>query len=263
MRHSALLALLCAVWSCGEIEPRPPLDAEGEVIPVPGPLDTWLTARLIAPAGKAWPTLPVFIIESDAYMDDDTLLSYGGGQLSSGGALGTGGALRHVFTQRRLYWTPSRRLEPGLEYTATFTLGDVRSVTGAPPLPPATLTQIKLVDDTLPDEALPPEITETPGWDAVAPIFAARCAGCHGQPGWPQLVPMTREALVNARDARTGRPIVRPFDPAASYLLHKLIPDYPDRRGTAQPPPWSDDPAPLMPAELLRIERWIAGGAPP
>jgi hypothetical protein len=253
-----LLGLLCA---CGDIDPAPPVDDEGKIIPLPKPLDTWLDLRLVQDDGEGFALNPVLVVQADTYMDDDTLISYAGGQLTSGG-LGGGGALHHVFTQRRLYWTPSRPLIDGLEYRATFALPDVRSVTGSPPLPPATLTRLAIADGTRPAQALPPEILETPGWDEIAPILTARCGGCHGQAAWPLLVPMERDALVNTRDARTDRPLVRPFDPADSYLLHKLLPDYPDRRGTQQPPPWSDDPTPLTPAQLLKIERWIAGGAP-
>jgi hypothetical protein len=257
-----LISLTVIAAACGEIDPPPPVDEEGEEIPLPGPLEPWLGLRLIPPPGDTSPLNPTFIIEADTYLDDDAVLSFAGGQISSGG-LAIGGTMRHVFTQRRLYWTPARPLIDGLEYRVTFALGDLRSVNDAPPLPPDQLTALRIADGAASPEPLPPELLEAPTWPEVEAIFTARCNSCHGQPAWPHLTPMTRQALVNTRDPRTDRPLVRPFDPADSYLLHKLLPDYPNLRGTQQPPPWSPDPAPLSPAQLLKIERWIAAGAPP
>jgi hypothetical protein len=44
--------------------------------------------------------------------------------------------------------------------------------------------------------------------------------------------------------------------------MQKLLQDWPDREGLAQPPLWSDQPA-LSFEALILIERWIASGALP
>jgi len=102
----------------------------------------------------------------------------------------------------------------------------------------------------------------------IEPLLTARCAQCHGNTeAWPFLVPMTPEALNGQPSEQVPALLVRPGDPYDSYLMHKLIPDYPVRRNGPHPPPWGEDEpweadaTPLTTEELWLIERWIAGGA--
>jgi hypothetical protein len=264
MKHTICALLASLTIACGPVDPPPPTDDDGNVIPLPGAYDDWLRFELVElhePDRTSLPLRPVFALQANTYLDGTPLISYVGGTIQSGG-ISTGGDLVHIFTQRRLYWMPYRPLIDGLEYRVTFTLRDMRSVTGAPPLPPATVTALKIADATRPDGAMPAELRGGATWEQVSQIFAARCWSCHGQPEWPLLDPLTHRSLTTRRDLYTDRPLVRPFSPHSSYLLHKVLPDYPDRRGTTQPPPWSDDPTPLTEQELLTLERWIAVGAP-
>jgi hypothetical protein len=104
--------------------------------------------------------------------------------------------------------------------------------------------------------------------DQVAPIFgtevtlgsqAGKCTWCHAPDG-PDGMSVTDvfnelTGLVNA-DSRYGGKLVVPGDVADSTLIEKLAGD--TRPGSQMP----YHPAPLTDAEIDRLTRWVAAGAP-
>jgi hypothetical protein len=92
----------------------------------------------------------------------------------------------------------------------------------------------------------------------VRPVLVENC-GCHWSPG-TVLTPLDSATLRGRADQRSGRALVVPFDAGRSYLVEKILDDYPDRFGTQMPPPWADE-SPLSSEDLQQIHDWIAGGA--
>lgn len=255
MRFVVVLMILAAA-GCGEIEPDPVLDEEGEEIPVPGPFDTYLDVESVnPPAGLIAPDSPIEIRFS-TWLEDDVLLNAGMMSMASGG-IRTGGYVRWVMTTRSLVWTPYGTTEPGLRYSLSIDTARLRSVTGAPPaLSTLPTYKVSSVGERLPTIDLSPV-----RWPEVDALFQARCSSCHSDPNW-QLNPLRRDTLVGVESEQVDRFLVRPGDAADSYLLEKLLPAYPRRELTIQPPPWSGlDP--LSEDEILLVERWIIAGAPP
>lgn len=255
---AALAALLSA--SCAPIEAEPPRDADGEVIAQPEPFDAWLRLSASQPSADGTIALrPTITLTFSDYLNDESFTSYSAVSLASNG-LRVRGVLRYQMTTKSLIWTASRALEPGLVYTLEVDPSALRSVTDAPPdiswTPPRLIADASAPTITapLPDADAPVTFAD------VSPIFEARCNGCHDDPAW-QLPALTRGGLVGAPSAQVDRVLVRPFDPSDSYLMHKLLPDYADRRFGAHPPRWHDDPTPLTTEQLWRIEQWIAQGA--
>lgn len=274
--HIPCLALLVLLsTSCfGQIEPDPLVDEDGDVIPVPGPYETWLrVVEISPPTGKnnRLAAKPTFAIEFDQYLDDDTFKSYQTASLRSGG-LGVGGNQTYIMTTKTLLWEARSELRPGFEYTFQVGLSNIRSVTDSPRFPDEQVSRIYIAED---DEEVPEEdqmlevvshdfeLSRDPVfWESVEALFQEKqCYECHGQQDWPLLTDLTREGLVGERSTQRDLFLVRPGDPTDSYLMHKILPDYPVREGTVQPPPWSETGAPLTTEELWLVERWIRGGA--
>jgi uncharacterized membrane protein len=106
------------------------------------------------------------------------------------------------------------------------------------------------------EEPVPAAAPEAPDYArAIAPIFAANCASCHGaakHKGGLRLD--SHAAILRGGD---GGPVVVPGDPAASELVRRVrLPladeDHMPPEGKAQP----------AAAELALVEAWIRGGAP-
>ncbi len=255
-----LICCILALVACGPLEPGPPLDADGEPIPTPPPGEPWLKIADVSPSGETWSRRPSVAITFSEHINPHTILSYAAASLGSGG-LSVGGQVRHIMVRRQLIWRADRDLTPNLDYTLRLgNLAGLRSATGAPLWPQLpTITRRAQADA---DDPWRFDLDDRPRtFDAdVAPLLEARCASCHADPQWG-LNPLSYEALLELPSAQTERRLVRPLDPARSYLMHKIIPDYVDRRFTVQPPPWGDDPTPLTVQEQWTIERWIAGGA--
>ena len=91
-----------------------------------------------------------------------------------------------------------------------------------------------------------------PGFDTVAPIFAARCVECHGPDTQRRSLRLDAPTGV-ARGGRSG-PVVQPFDPAASRLLQHVR----GENGRRRMPP---EGAPLPPEAVETLRAWIEGGA--
>ncbi|TXD38437.1 hypothetical protein FRC98_06025 [Lujinxingia vulgaris] len=253
-RRAIFLCLLCGLTAgCGPIDPPPPTDAEGEPIPQPAPLDDWLRVVEVAPA-QTIATRPTIEVRFNAYLDPATFNSYSALSVRSGG-LSTSGRIDYRMTRKTLRLRPRTDLIDGLRYTL-FASPNLRSVTGAP-LFPNTPAPERFTDATLP--ASPPLDRPPVTWSDIAPLFEHSCNGCHNDPTW-QLPELTPETLRQTRSTQVDAPLLMPFEPASSYLMHKILPDYPRRRFTVQPPPYSDAP-PLSLDEIERIEDWIAQGA--
>lgn len=253
VKKPLLISVIFALAACGPIAPAPPTDEEGEVIEMPGPFDTWLRVEQMLPDGGEVGLRPRLRFVFDTWIDEDELLDFSTVTVSSAG-LSTGGRVKWTMTTRTLEFVPSSPLEPGLNYRATMDQARLQSVTGAP-FQSVDLPTFLVTEDG-------PEFADSEpsvSWEEVDGLLENRCRSCHADPQWA-LNPLTYDSLVGRRSDQTDAIMVLPFDPGDSYLMHKILPDYPVRRFTVQPPPWSDA-GPLTESEIFLIERWIATGA--
>lgn len=188
------------------------------------------------------------------WLDPDLLTFYNVFVLRSGGAT-VAATSRYDFLRRRLSLVPRRALDPDLSYALDLQPDALRSVTGMPYEGP-----LSLPFSTSPEPATPSETTPTPTWEDVAPLLAP-CGDCHDDPAW-QLPPLTPAGMRGQPSTQVaGLPLVQPFAPERSYLLHKLAPGYPLTQGETQPPSWSGQ-TPLGDDDLEVIQGWILAGAP-
>lgn len=267
----ALWAGALAIAACVPIEPEPLVDKEGKPIPLPEFGDRWLQVRAVHPRPGPIELRPTFAFTFYDYLDPTTFVSFNFATMHSGGLQANGRAWYRM-TDKTVVWRSNSALEPGLGYRLKLA-GGLRSATGAPLLPEGARTILTKEQNYLPTRDLP--AAEEPAsqedldldaplpdarWADVEPILAARCASCHADPGW-SLNPLTFESLRGQRSEQVDLHLVRPGDPARSYLMRKLLWDYPDRKFEPQPPPWSQGARELPREELLLIEGWIAHGA--
>ncbi len=260
LKSTIWILILCAfIAGCGgSIERDPLVDQDGKPIPVPDAYDRWLMIQNTTPPAGPVSVRPTLEISFYDYINPKTFLTFGVVSLQSGGIVINGDA-QYIMTRKALRWTPRRNLEPDFQYTLALAGASLRSVTNAPLLP-VNRPIVFVADETIPitiDPVLPPAT-----WSEVDTILTNRCASCHRDPTW-RLNPLTQESLTRQPSQQSDFPLVRAFDPSSSYLMHKILPDYPVRRFTVQPPPWSDDNAPLTQQELVTIESWILLGAKP
>ena len=252
------LGLVAVTAGCVPIEEPPLLDETGEPIPIPQAYDRWLQVVEVLPEASVVSPEASFTLIFNAYLQDDALLDYATVFLSSGG-LRAYGAVRHVVSRRALVFEPYGPLEPGLVWSLHVDPTRLQSVTGAPasigPLP-----EFRVEEEVEEPTPALPLLAPPSRWPRVEAIFARKCFNCHRDPSWG-LNPLRPETLIGERSEQVDRYLVRPFDAADSYLLHKVLPDFPLRRFTVQPPPWSGAER-LTPAELLVVEGWIDAGAP-
>ena len=256
-RHRFIFAIV-AMWliGCGNIDPQPPLDAEGEPIDLPQPGEDWLYFEAFEPKDTL-SLRPTIAVRFSTYVDPATFTTFGAMRIRSGD-------IRHVgftdyrMTRKEVLFRPNSNLEADLEYRLEWLDDGVRSIAGSPLFPLSSLPRFT-TDDEL--ETSPPIDRPTVSWEDVEDIFDAHCGDCHFSPQW-QLPELTRDDLVGRRSQQVDTLLVEPFHPARSYLMHKILPDYPVRRFTEQPPPWSQQ-EPLSLDDIERIEHWIAIGAPP
>ena len=98
----------------------------------------------------------------------------------------------------------------------------------------------------------------------IAPVLKVRCATCHltgEEAGGMALHPKAARASLLARVAAgTEFRVVVPGKPEESYLLDKLEGTHRERGGQGERMPFGA--APLDAADIERIRRWIAAGAP-
>ncbi|MFP4599818.1 MAG: Ig-like domain-containing protein [Persicimonas sp.] len=251
----SVLVAVSTASGCVEIEPDPPLDDEGEPLALPGPHDRWLEVTSISPSGKDLALSPRVAVTFNDYIDDDSFRSYTFASLTSGG-LSASGFADYVMTDKTVIWRPYGELEPDFLYTFGIS-EEIVSATGSPLLLPAEWPTYVTRED-----AEQPAFAELPDarFDEVEPIFEAHCVECHRDED-SGLNPLTYDSLMGTRSTQTSLYLVRPGDPADSYLMRKLLWDYPDIEFTHQPPPWVDGAKELAREDLLTIEGWIASGA--
>ncbi|MFU8804629.1 MAG: hypothetical protein ACNA8W_12520 [Bradymonadaceae bacterium] len=256
-RFNFLIFPFSLLTACGSIDPPPPVNDEGEPIPFPAPYETWLQIKSIAPAtDEDIPLQPVLEITFTDYIDPATFTTYGVLALQSGGIIAAGD-VEYSMAERTLRWTPRRLLEPGFAYRLVLFETGISSVTGSPLIAPARMPRYIVDEDATIESTLP---RQTVRWADIEPIFDAKCASCHGDARWG-LPELTHDVLVDTRSEQVEHMLVRPFDPTRSYLMHKILPDYPLRRFTVQPPPWFEERSPLSDEEIGLIEAWIRQGA--
>ncbi len=250
-------ALAVATPACGIIGST---DDGGEAPPT----EQAPSIREVSPAEGTISTAPTFRIRFDRYLDDDAFRSFDAGTLRTG-ARSWSGWTSWVMTDKTLVWEARSRVEPGLRVSLGLT-DQLESVSGVPwqPANPVATYTVDADASSPSGSPYPPASS----WKDVRAIFERHCNDCHGTSRWHDLTPLTREALVGRSSEQVDRPLVRPYDPADSYLMHKLLWDYPTRRLEPQPPPWADEidgvavaGEELARRELLAIEGWIASGA--
>lgn len=261
-RRAILALVVASLAACVPIEPEPVLDSAGEPIEIPGPADRWLQIENTTPSPGKVDLRPSFTFTFNDYLDEDSFKSYNFATLSSGGIRASGRAFYRM-SDKTVVWRPNGNLSPGLIYRLAIN-AELKSATGAPFWPPASgdasRTFVPTTDD-LPnvDSDLSDPLPDPP-WTEVKSILDAACASCHADPAW-QLNPLSYDRLVGASSTQTDLYLIRPGNPAGSYLMQKILWDYPDLEFTPQPPPWSDNAQQLSRDDLLAIEGWIAHGA--
>lgn len=161
-------------------------------------------------------------------------------------------------TRRLIVVQPFAALRSDLQWTLESGDASVRTRDGR---------EIRIVEAGYPltrAAALPavpdPRPTVAPAVESVAAILRFRCGSCHNDDGL--LTPLDSESLFAWSQHSEGLPLVKPFRPEASVLLHRILPDYPlDGVQQRMPPPWSAVP-PMSDEEVRQIEAWILLGAP-
>jgi hypothetical protein len=220
----------------------------------------------IEPDSVDVPSNQVIELTFSQYLDPDSF-EYFNALLVSSGSIGVRGFARYRLADRTLTFFPTLPMRHDLIYTVTVNPDTVRSLAGEPLTVPFSLDfQVASAERDEPvaqsDRLLSPRSFQAD----VAPILAAGCS-CHGDERAASdpddLIGLGYNDLVDVRSRQwPDRYLVRPFDPAHSYLVHKVLPEYPDRRFSEMPPPWAVE-APLTPEELSILEAWIAAGADP
>lgn len=250
-RHQGLILALTLALQSAACQDNPPPSFDF--------YDRPLRVVAVSPAPDDGPIArdQTFTLTLNAWPDPAPLTWYNTASLASGGARASV-QTSLLMVPRQIHVSLRAPLEPDLYYTLDLNPETLRSITGQPLEPPTNLTF--LVGDYRMADLQPPPADPTPTrWRDVAPLLAP-CDRCHDDPAW-RLPAISPRALIG--QPSTQQPdllLVHPFDPERSYLMHKLLWDYPLREGTAQPPPW-DGGQPLPEQDLRLIERWIRGGA--
>jgi hypothetical protein len=216
----------------------------------------------IRPDRTSIPERPVVRVQFETYLEDESFQSYNAARMTSG-ELTFGGTADYHMVDRTIAWRPNGPLPTGLRLRFELS-ASIEGVLGR--TFPSALTLRTYRPGESGDTGTEPLDSgnvepETPDWSDIDVLFEAKCRGCHGADSW-NLNPLTYESLVGEPSIRVDRMLVRPYDAPDSYLMHKLLWDYPERRGMPQPPPWSEAGEELPEAELRAIERWIEAGAP-
>ncbi len=204
----------------------------------------------------------------DQYLEADLLSLTRSLKVRSNGINGSV-RISYDMTHKRLVARLSRPLPAGFEMILSADPDTVMGLGGAPLIdgPLIRFSTGTASEDTA---VLAPEAT----WGEVEAVLEEGC-GCHRLEHYPEewfdIPALTYERMVGQRSLqRPERWLVDPYRPANSYLMHKILGDYPDRSGTAMPPAWADEVAlqedvawrGLTLEETALIEDWIRVGAP-
>jgi hypothetical protein len=246
----ALACSLAALASCTDL-------GRSELFAHPTPIPFTLTAAEPAPdATDVTLGAPVTMTFSD--LPDPDSLSRLGFALTSGDLVFTGG-FRVDLVERTVRFVPSRALPPHLGMRVHLYPG-LTSLDGRP-LEPVAAWGFTTGTTAGGAAAPPPDHVLAD----VAPLFAARCAGCHAGPAAPHGLDLSSAALAAAgllaqpSQERPELSRVAAGDSARSYLLRKLL-DAPTIVGDPMPAP----PDALLEHDELRlVADWIDGGARP
>ncbi|MFT6627307.1 MAG: hypothetical protein ACJA1R_000563 [Flavobacteriales bacterium] len=197
-------------------------------------------------------TRPVITLTVDEYIDPESVTT-GSLRLRAGSTTAFGRTRLDPLDQTLLL-TLTSALTPGLTYEVEL----------APNVTGFGTDAVQLQDWSFTVASAAQEVEATadtrPTWEAdIQPLLHEAC-GCHEEDSSPP--PRLTRGLLELDDAvARSRRYVAPGDPSRSYLLHKVLPDYPDRFGTVMPPPWSDQPA-LTAQQVRLISDWISAGTP-
>jgi hypothetical protein len=238
------LAFCAASLGCAD-NPEPPDVYDRNLVPI----------EIYPPLGdETISRNQTFVVTFNTYLDLAPQTYWNTLSIASGGVTAFG-PTSYRMVDRQLVLRTTRDMEPNLVYQLGFNAEALKSVTGKPYAGPPVVSYTS--DDTFEPE--PPEPPPYPVWADVAPIFD-RCNDCHGDPEW-KLDVLSVETMV-ARPSRQahGVPIVEPYFPWRSYLMHKVLWDYPIREHSAQPPAWAGYEQLSIEDQRL-LERWILAGA--
>ena len=198
---------------------------------------------------------PITITFSE-YLDPDSFDYFNAVRLRSG-SIGGAGWARYSLVDRSLTWYPTRALRPSLIYTMKVNPETVRSIFGEELALEVAIQFETSAEETVEQNRRPAPLSYD---DVIAPILEQGCS-CHYQNR--DLTGLEYENLVSVpSEQRSNRMLVVAFEPARSYLMHKLLDDYPYRRLEVMPPSWSAGSA-LDDETLRQIESWISTGAEP
>ncbi len=198
-----------------------------------------------------------FALDFNRYLAADELNFFSSVSVTSGGVR-VSEVTQYRMVDKRILVRLRSNMEPGLFYDVAPNPDRLRSVTDQPYAGPPAVKF--LVEDRQLERNPFAEDDPPPTWADVEPIFE-RCNVCHLDPEW-KLPAMTPDGMIGQPSAQdSSRLIIRPFDAPNSYLMHKILWDYPIRQGTAQPPSWAGYEQLSANAQRL-IERWIRVGAP-
>jgi hypothetical protein len=274
-RGEGLLALALtvgAVSGCLALEPPP---TQGEDVYTPPRSATTLKLTGISPKPSSEQgAAPTIWLSFDQYLDPALIGFHDTLSLTSGG-VGFTVRAHYELVDKRIVGRLTRPLEHGLAYVLAPKYDNIRSLLGAymeaAPLIEFTVGAPDPVVDTL-----EPSTARVPSWEQdISPMLEEGCT-CHTltlrPDDWFDIPPLTYEALV--QQPSTQRPDlmrVEPLEPTRSYLMHKLLSDYPTRRGGEMPPRWAEEASrpgiqisykPLSYDALRVVELWIRAGAP-
>lgn len=98
-----------------------------------------------------------------------------------------------------------------------------------------------------------PAAQTPPTYAELSPLLAERCAPCHQGSAAP--LGLRLDSYENLLQGSSRGPIVRRGDPAASELIRRLS-------GSSLPRMPMSGPPYLSEPEIVRFERWVAGGMP-
>ena len=250
VRIPILLCLLLGVSGCELM-----LDGENPRREPTRPLFV-ITAVSIEDGTTDVPLNQPITIEFSEYLDPDSFDYFNAVRLRSG-SIGGAGWARYSLVDRSLTWYPTRTLRPSLIYTVKVNPETVRSIFGE-----ELALDVAIQFETSEEETVEQNRRPTPLSydDAIAPVFQRGCS-CHY--GNDELTGLHYEDLVGLpSQQRSSHALVVPFEPARSYLMHKLLDDYPYRRLEPMPPSWSAGSA-LDDDTLRQVESWISTGAEP
>ena len=196
------------------------------------------------------------IIHFDQYLDPEPLRYWNMVRVRSNGVY-AGGASYYDMVDKRIRFELYSQLKPDFRYSYELQVDSLSSITGAlleaevpEPIIFQTGTGVVINEDKEPN----------PTYSEDIQIILSEYCSCHGSDQW-KMEEFTRQTLTESFSEQIPElRLVQPFDAPKSYMMHKILWDYPVRGGQPMPPPWSGGE--LLPVETLRlIEYWIRSGA--